>query len=316
MKCISLSLICILLSFASTSWGWSGALSQNENCEDGTPSNSLLHNSSDILTSIAPVVSCHLESMLHDAGYRLSANKMRILGSNQRTDLTADLNDAEIKRRIAARIDQIAPGASGVSSDTLALKIVNAANAFGLDPFILAAMYEQENKYENRQIGNNGVGIGQMTTTATKELKHQYGFARGQFTEGVPDIMKQMAASYYGNNKDGYDSFIEWVRSPSRNALASSLDKSIVASASLLKLYLALQGGSYAKALTQYNSVYDSYDNNVRRKAQNINFVCATEEDQRNSAQIQSLACSISNSDSCTTTPPPQDANLPKTWDI
>ncbi|MBY0384687.1 hypothetical protein K2X05_05970, partial [bacterium] len=67
----------------------------------------------------------------------------------------------------------------------------------------------------------------------------------------------------------------------------------LAAGASSLKLKLARRKGNYGQALTDYNSVYASYDNRVLTRSQNVNFHCSYSEKVEN---IQKISCELSSS--------------------
>ena len=290
-----ITLVAITLSFpafaeSDLQSGFSGV---RTGCEESP----IVQNSLDILESIQGTITCDPMDLVQDTGYRMKSNQLDILRKKMRTRLVSGLSDQQIQDQIERRIQRINPTPHRSHPEQMAILILDAANAFGLDPFIFAAMIEKESTYNiNARSHTGAVGLGQFTNIGKKELTHQYGFVRGKFTNGVPEILKAQTERFFNADTHGYKSYMSWVQAPNERQLQSSFETSIVASAALLKVYLAVRDGNYHKALVQYNgsNIKESYAKEVRSRSQQIDFECAEiAEFEEQSVQTNAIACEI-----------------------
>lgn len=273
----------------------SGLMAQAEEYNKTDPTKKLIWNST------KPV--CDYSDFLWDSGYRLSRSELSWLRADVRTALTKELSQSTIISRIEARILKYRKTVPGSSPSDLAKRIYRAATSFGLDPFIFSALVEHESiSFNPRAVSpTRAKGLTQMTSIARKELKHQFGHVRGEYTRGVPQVLNGFVENYYGNNTKAQQSFFDWTRNPTGNILLSDIDKSLVAGAALLKIYLGVRDGSYKNALIQYNGdakVKYRYSKDVRGKARTMDFNCSAPDEFVEDVSI--AACIYSdNSDDC-----------------
>lgn len=241
------------------------------------------------------------------AGYNVSDKQKKRLASSYVSEDSHRRGKTDIVNSIVARIQKARKegydlSKNPISDDRLAEEIYDAAIAFGHDPKIFAAMIEVESSFRVGVIGKNGSGLTQMTSVALQEMTYQYE------KEDVGAIYAQLAKNYFGS-ESAVQSWMKWAQqrasgdpAPRQSKKASKYNFkrkelpinyrfALAAGASSLKLKLARHNGHYGKALTDYNSVFSSYDNRVMARSQKVSLDCSHSEKIEN---IQKISCELS----------------------
>ncbi|MBX3040956.1 MAG: hypothetical protein KF789_09650 [Bdellovibrionaceae bacterium] len=227
------------------------------------------------------------------AGTNVSQAQQKILQGDYSTAYTKGLSEDQILERILSRIKIYPTSSNPLSDEDLAVEIYRASKAFGLDPFVMAAKIETESDFIVKVNNKNGTGLTQMTSIAVEEMTYQYE------KKDVGGIFHGLSSRFY-ENKSELSQWMSWAKqrvnsySQKKQILSKNYKYSLSAGASVLKFYLARNGGNYGKALASYNGGGTAgYSKSVMGLAHEIDMGCAIPE---NVLSVLEISCAMSDS--------------------
>jgi hypothetical protein len=269
---------------------------------------------------------CNDVPLVDVGGFTISGSKTEILAENKFTEYSLQLGEVEVIDKITKLITSVNPNPRGSESPkALATNIYNAAEAYGVDPIILAAKVWQESGQFNADIVASGgdTGLTQMTGNGLDEITEQYSKinSRNKSERQVGNVLAELSGQYF-KKKSSTKNWVDWVitktNSQKKSTLVQSPSYALASGASLLKIYLAVNKGSYKKAIAQFNGGGTSgYYGKVTDKAELLKKMSANCGLSESTLDTLDAICQITGSESgCNAIVNEIIPNKPKQYDI
>ncbi len=221
-------------------------------------------------------------------GYTLSNSEINILAQDRFTQYSIGVGKDEVVRKLTVMIESQNSNPRGSRNPKeLAEKIYKVSEAYGVDPILYGAKIWQESGLFNVDVVNpkgKDTGLSQMTSAGLNEVYEQYKKinSRAKSERPIGNILYGLSKRYFGSVQ-ATNRWFKWVietnNTQKKQTLVQSVDYALAIGASLFKIYLAEDLGSYNKAIKRFNgggtNGYLSQLTNKAATVRNMNLSCA-----------------------------------------